>query len=334
MSSSLTQIKSTPVKQTAPAAAADSPGNWKHPRLAEITRRQSKNTFSEKNARQIVYNVAAIAIVGIVRQVVLPALPSWVIAPVLRQYSAWISTTLLIVPLINIAIALLPLVRPRDDLSDIPLTPAQRKLLGLPPSSGRTAPAPQSPAAYSTPPRYSRAPSLAGSPAAASIKSYASSPLSTLGSPLAGPNASAGHRYSSPRFAAATSPSKLAAATFSPPQYSPSPAAVSPLRHKVASAAAAAAAAAASSSSIFGASTTTTTSSSSAAFAASTSSFASSTASTTSPLGASTMSSVFGDGPATPTPAGKRSSVGLNSKWLYEKGRRSSGSGWLHGSLS
>jgi nucleoporin POM34 len=40
---------------------------------------------------------------------------------------------------------------------------------------------------------------------------------------------------------------------------------------------------------------------------------------------------VFGDGPATPTPApGKRSSVGLNSKWLYERGRRSSGNSWMH----
>jgi nucleoporin POM34 len=44
---------------------------------------------------------------------------------------------------------------------------------------------------------------------------------------------------------------------------------------------------------------------------------------------------VFGDGPATPTPVtGKKSSVSLNSKWLYEKGRRSSGSSWLHQNLS
>jgi nucleoporin POM34 len=44
---------------------------------------------------------------------------------------------------------------------------------------------------------------------------------------------------------------------------------------------------------------------------------------------------VFGEGPPTPTPAtGKRSSVSLNSKWLYEKGRRNSGSSWLHQNLS
>ncbi len=173
-------------------------------------------------------------------------------------------------PLINIAFALLPLVRPQDDLSDIPLTPAQRKLLGLPPSSRPATPN----SAYSTPPRYSRTPSLAGSPA--SIKSYASSPLSAVASPASG-------QYSSPRFG--TSPSKLNA-----PQYSPST--VSPLLHKAVGGGVG--------------------------------------------LGASTASSVFGDGgPATPTPtAGKRSSVSLNNKWLYEKGRRNSGNGWLHQNLS
>lgn len=188
----------------------------------------------------------------------------------MQRHSGWIYATLVLVPLINIAFALLPLVRPQDDLSDIPLTPAQRKLLGLPPSSRPATPN----SAYSTPPRYSRTPSLAGSPA--SIKSYASSPLSAVASPASG-------QYSSPRFG--TSPSKLNA-----PQYSPST--VSPLLHKAVGGGVG--------------------------------------------LGASTGSSVFGDGgPATPTPtAGKRSSVSLNNKWLYEKGRRNSGNGWLHQNLS
>ncbi|EAQ86485.1 hypothetical protein CHGG_07738 [Chaetomium globosum CBS 148.51] len=272
-SSIMTPVKATPVKQTtAPPAVSDSPGNWKHPRLAEITRRQSQNVFSEKNIRKMVYNAVALVGIGLVRQVVLPFVPSWLITPLWRQYSSWITATLILVPLINIVMALLPLYRPQDDLSDIPLTPAQRKLLGLPPSSR-----PETPnSVYSTPPRYSRTPSLAGSPA--SIKSYASSPLSNFASPSPG-------QYSSPRFG--TSPSKLNA-----PQYSPSN--VSPLRHK--------------------------------AIGGRTTSFGS-----TSPLNASTASSAFGEGPATPTPAtGKRSTVGLNNKWLYEKGRRSSGNSWLH----
>jgi nucleoporin POM34 len=76
-SSTLTPVKSTPVKQTTAPAATDSPGNWKHPRLAEITRRQSQNVFSEKNIRKMVYNAVALVSLGLVRQVVLPFVPSW-----------------------------------------------------------------------------------------------------------------------------------------------------------------------------------------------------------------------------------------------------------------
>ncbi|KAK4127636.1 NPCC-domain-containing protein [Parathielavia appendiculata] len=282
-SSALASAQSTPVKQTATAPVTDSPGNWKHPRLAEITRRQSQNTFSEKNIRQIVYNAAALVGLGLLQQMVLPFVPSWAISPLLKQYSSWIYAALVLAPLINVGLALLPLLRPKDDLSDIPLTPAQRKLLGLPPSSRPATPD----SVYSTPPRYSRTPSLAGSPA--SIKSYTSSPLSNIASPGSG-------QYSSPRFN--TSPSKLNAPG---QQYSPST--ISPLLHKAVGGG------------MNGARRT---------------SFGS-----TSPLGASTASSMFGDGPATPTPAtGKRSSVSLNSKWLYEKGRRSSGNSRLHQNLS
>lgn len=177
----------------------------------------------------------------------------------------------------NIVVALLPLFRRPDDFSDIPLTPAQRKLLNLPPSSKPATPN----SVYSTPPRYSRTPSLAGTPA--SIKSYSSSPLSNLASPSPG-------QYSSPKMNT-SSPSKL-----NIPQYSPST--VSPLLHKAVGGA------------LNGARAT---------------SFGS-----TSPLGASTASSIFSDTPATPTPVGgKRSSVGLNSKWLYERGRRNSGNSWM-----
>lgn len=51
----------TPVR-SAPAQTpvTDSPGTWRHPRLDEITRRRNAATFSEKNVRQIIYNVAAL----------------------------------------------------------------------------------------------------------------------------------------------------------------------------------------------------------------------------------------------------------------------------------
>jgi len=79
MSSTLSVAKaaSTPVKQITSAAGPvkESPGNWKHPRLAEITRRQSRNIFGEKNVRQIVCNVAAIVLLEIFRVFASPSIP-------------------------------------------------------------------------------------------------------------------------------------------------------------------------------------------------------------------------------------------------------------------
>lgn len=168
-----------------------------------------------------------------------------------------------LVPIIQIGVACLPLLRAQDDLSDIPLTNVQRKLLGLPPSS-----APNPDAKISTPPRYSRTPSIAGS--VGSRGSYASSPLSGRGSPVV---------------------SGTLGGSGSP--YSPSG---SPLFQKSAN----------------------------GLGNGRRSSFG-----TGSPFGASTSANLFSE-PGSPSPGGKRTSVGLNSKWLYEKGRRSSGSAWLH----
>ncbi|KAK3327872.1 nuclear pore complex component-domain-containing protein [Cercophora scortea] len=276
---------STPIKQTTSQdqPVKESPGNWRHPRLAEITRRQSKNTFSETNIRTIVYNVGALAVLEVTRSLILPVvLPYWpnqLLGRELRTHAFWIFLGLALIPLLNIGVALLPLVRPRDDMPDIPLTPGQRKLLGLPSTGRPVASTPNS--VYSTPPRYSRTPSLAGSPA--SIKSYtatAGSPLSNRGSPSRQQQQSSNSPYNSPSGA-------------------------SPLLQKAVAGGGGGGNGRRSS---FG---------------------------SPSPLGASTASSVFGDGPATPTPSGsgKRSSVSLNNKWLYEKGRRSSSNSWLHQGL-
>lgn len=185
-----------------------------------------------------------------------------------RTYLGWAWFAVQMVPMVKIGLACLPLIRTTDELADIPLTAAQRKLLGLPPSS-----APPTPdARYCTPPRYSRTPSVAGS--VGSRASYASSPLSGRGSP-----ALQGSVGGSP---------------------SPFNASGSPLMSK----------------------------SVSGLVNGSRSSFASS-----SPFGASSSSTYqFGESlsPSTPSPSsGKRTSVGLNNKWLYERGRRSSGSAWM-----
>lgn len=79
--------------------------------------------------------------------------------------------------IVNILTELYPLLRPKDELADIPLTPTQRSLLGLSPSSGP----PVTPGTqYVTPPRYRTVSgSRAGSPS-----SRGTSPLATSGSPV------------------------------------------------------------------------------------------------------------------------------------------------------
>lgn len=174
-------------------------------------------------------------------------------------------------PLWNIAIACAPLVRKTDDISDIPLTPAQRKLLGLPPSSKPEAPD----TVYHTPPRYARSPSFAGSTTKASPSS---SPLSSIATPSATkPNGS---------------------------PYSPYSPVASPLLQKSVG---------------YNGRRSFSQGSGASPFSASTASI----------LGASFNSSVFSEPPPTPSPpGGKRMSVGLNNKWLYERSRRSSANVW------
>lgn len=156
----------------------------------------------------------------------------------------------------NILYTCLPLWRAKDDLSDIPLTAAQRQLLGLPPSSAPPSPGSQ----YSTPPRYVRTPTpLSGSPASKK-GSYSNSPLSGKG--------------------VSRSPG------------SPFPSSASPLLQKTMA----------------------------GNGANRRSSFSGS------PLGLGSSRSGMPETPSTPTPGTtKGSGIGLNSKWLYDKGRRSSG---------
>ncbi|OIW30297.1 NPCC-domain-containing protein [Coniochaeta ligniaria NRRL 30616] len=264
---SAVKLQSTPVKQASKPVVTDSPGNWKHPKLAEITRRQRKTEFSERNIKTIAFNGGAFLISVVLRQLAVSKLPTGFVSADIKAYVAWTYLALQLIPVVNIVIALLPLVRRQDDLADIALTPGQRKLLGLPPSS--VPPTPNS--AISTPPRYSRTPSLAGS--ATSNKSYTSSPLSGNGSPA--------------------SDRRLSGSPYSPSTGSP----------------------------LFQKAVT-------GGFGGRKSSFGS-----PSQLGVSTATSLFsGDGPGTPSPlAGKGSSVGLNNKWLYERGRkRPSGNSFLN----
>lgn len=166
---------------------------------------------------------------------------------------------------LNIFKACSPLFRAKDEIEDIPLTPSQRALLGLKPSSAPLSPGQQ----YITPPRYARS----------------STPRSSA---------------SAQRLAASASP--LSARTVSPSSFDPSslgysrgisgsPFSTSPLVQKA----------------IGGASAARRLSYSS------------------SPMDVNTSLGGTGAMPtssATGLASGK-ASVGLNSKWLYERGRGS-----------
>lgn len=257
-----TSAPATPQTQPLQAAVSNpSPGNWRHPRSDEIARRQKANTFDDSNLRKIVWNGGALAALFFASS------HSWI--PEVSQTFRPLTTPLFfltcLLGLFNIAIALLPLIKNTDELTDIPLTPTQRSLLGLDPN----ATPPLTPGTqYITPPRYPRSPTPRNiSPATRSTSNY-STPITR-----------------SPSFGREGSDSPAASL------------AASPLWQKS-----------------LGKSRDNT---------ARRSSYGS-----PSPLGPGYGggNSILG-APSTPSPtAGRGATVGLNNKWLYQKGRSASGS--------
>lgn len=73
LTSSKQQTAVTPYKQIsgvkATTPATESPGNWQHPRIDEITRRQSATVFTSDNVKTIVYNVTALFVVRLVQRI-------------------------------------------------------------------------------------------------------------------------------------------------------------------------------------------------------------------------------------------------------------------------
>lgn len=194
-------MRPSPITPTSSAPSTPQTGTWRHPRFDEITRRQNASTFSDRNIKRVLYNVGCLFALWLVEKFVrlkwvktlhsfffdmtnkfsLPTL-FYAIEP-FQPYSTYFITFIRAVFIFNILLALGPLVRRKDDLSDIPLTPAQRRLLGLPPSNTPPTPGSQ----YVTPPRYPRSSTpQSGSPSSA----YSPSPLSGKGSPQGTPRGS------------------------------------------------------------------------------------------------------------------------------------------------
>jgi len=164
--------------------------------------------------------------------------------------------------------ALYPLYRPKDNLSDIPLTPTQRALLGLDPTA---TPSATPGTTYVTPPRYRMS------------TSRKASPVSRQTSPLSATPTLSERRVSS-------------GSSFSP--------ASSPLFHKAVANG--------------GRETSRRQSFGSSSPLARSNSF-----------GESSIGSSIG--PSSPSPlGGKRSTLGVSNRWLYERSRRLSASNGAH----
>ena len=190
MASSKAPQPSTPTQQiTTPKPASPSTGTWRHPRFDEIARRQAVTTFTDQNVHRILWNTGTLIFSFVAITI---ASRNDTAERILHNYLAhpYIAYPLLLFRLLlvfNIAIAVFPLFREKDEMNDIPLTPSQRALLGLNPSSSTkhgTTPTAQ----FITPPRYAvasttrstpRLPGSRGSP-------HGSSPLSGKGSSSGG----------------------------------------------------------------------------------------------------------------------------------------------------
>ncbi|KAM3418190.1 hypothetical protein BST61_g6393 [Cercospora zeina] len=148
-------ILRTPKKETSPqpSTPARQNGQWTHPRMGEVLRRRNATNFDSSNVTSILISSVLIILSLYTPNVLFLIFPtSWLAAAYpYPRYAVWIFQAVMT---LNIAIATLPLWRKPDACEDIPLTPQQRKLLGLPPM---TRPAtPQEKEQYVTPPRFSR----------------------------------------------------------------------------------------------------------------------------------------------------------------------------------
>ncbi|QIX01605.1 hypothetical protein AMS68_007122 [Peltaster fructicola] len=179
-----------------PSPAPLTPGKWEHPRMAEIKRRQHRTTFDQTHVTRIIGSAmvlaaitfgpgymsrSCVAIQAIYAQLTDDSLPQALLRSI-PDSTILVLHALQLLLVANITVACLPLLRKKDNMEDIPLTPQQRQLLDLPPMSRPATP--QEQAAWVTPPRYSRSSTPTSMD---SLKVNArGTPLSARGSPSGG----------------------------------------------------------------------------------------------------------------------------------------------------
>lgn len=178
-----------PAQPTTPSIP--SPGRFQHPRMREIAKRKSAAEFTSRNVQTAVLNTivlfATFTTSKYVRSLLDPIAKQTQLDVVGLDTSSvlWLIRLILFSNLFFCLRPVLPYVSKKDAVDDIPLTPSQRALLGLPKSRSNT-PSSEQVGNYITPPRYRKSsPSTfantaqsAGSGRSISAN-YSASPLST-----------------------------------------------------------------------------------------------------------------------------------------------------------
>lgn len=187
----------TPNANGAHSTPNTTPG-WLHPRMDEVIRRRNASNFDTRNMRAVLLSAAVIAFSFFMPNllgsayvqpttslhgnmlILLTSVPlPW--QQILAPYPNYILWAARLIVLSNALFACKPLLLTPDACEDVPLTPQQRKLLGLPPM---TRPAtPQEREQYVTPPRFSRSATPRSSSGSVRIES-GDSPLSGRATPV------------------------------------------------------------------------------------------------------------------------------------------------------
>ncbi|KAA8897537.1 hypothetical protein TRICI_006717 [Trichomonascus ciferrii] len=176
---------STPPNAYKPTTPSEVPtGSWEHPSLKDIRRR---TVNKELVLRKVLVNLGvllSIYLLGrLARRTPLSLYLDWVRGqgPVLSAIATYGHLGLQLLCFFNVVVGLSQIFQPPEKFDDLPITPSQRKLLGLPesPNSARSSP---------SPPRYLKSsPQARVSPRPSPLSKTSSSPLSkstaTFGTP-------------------------------------------------------------------------------------------------------------------------------------------------------
>ncbi|KAK9369566.1 nuclear pore complex component-domain-containing protein [Lipomyces kononenkoae] len=127
-------------------------GEWRHPAFDQLNNRVAKTEFTQTTSRKMFQNgiallVYSVAISWLKKWTFMQEL--WAVNETFAKNMTYIGALLQLLFLWNILDGLIRLLRPQDKLEDVPLTPNQRKLMGLD-ASVKTS----SPANPLTPPKY------------------------------------------------------------------------------------------------------------------------------------------------------------------------------------